>query len=531
MVERGVRRPGASASCEVADALCANSGRERTSAFCTRSAGPSTPSACSTSAPPRSCSCCSATSAGPGGGHPGAARARVHPGLDRHPDALQHPARLPPDAARAAGRHRSTSYVEADTPPTGCWGNAPRYMRQPAEGVVGRRRRRGQRLLLRLPAAHRRRPLHLPAPTLDMRDGKVQGFFVVGENPAVGLGATRGCTGWRWRSSTGWSCATWPEIETRVVLAATRPRSSPASCAPEDIGTEVFLLPAAAHTEKDGTFTNTQRLLQWHHEGGRAQRRLPLGAVVHVPPRPPHPREAGRVERGARPAAARPHLGLPDRGAARRAPAPRRCCARSTASGRTAQPLSSYTELRDDGSTACGCWIYCGCYADGVNQTRAGAAGRSRPGSRPSGAGPGRSTAACSTTAPPPTRTGSPWSERKRYVWWDEAARRWTGDDVPDFKADMAPDYGPPTGARGPRTPCGGAEPFVMQADGRGWLFAPQRPRRRAAPDPLRAARVAGREPALRAAGEPGRAQRLRRRRQPRQRRRASSRTSSRPTG
>ena len=32
----------------------------------------------------------------------------------------------------------------------------------------------------------------------------------------------------------------------------------------EDIATEVFFFPAAAHTEKDGTFTNTQRLLQWH---------------------------------------------------------------------------------------------------------------------------------------------------------------------------------------------------------------------------------------------------------------------------
>ncbi len=34
----------------------------------------------------------------------------------------------------------------------------------------------------------------------------------------------------------------------------------------EDIGTEVFFFPAAAHTEKDGSFTNTQRLLQWHHK-------------------------------------------------------------------------------------------------------------------------------------------------------------------------------------------------------------------------------------------------------------------------
>jgi formate dehydrogenase major subunit len=34
----------------------------------------------------------------------------------------------------------------------------------------------------------------------------------------------------------------------------------------ENVGTEVFFLPAAAHTEKDGTFTQTQRLLQWHHK-------------------------------------------------------------------------------------------------------------------------------------------------------------------------------------------------------------------------------------------------------------------------
>ena len=38
----------------------------------------------------------------------------------------------------------------------------------------------------------------------------------------------------------------------------------------EDVGTEVFFFPAAAHTEKAGTFTNTNRMLQWHAKGGRA---------------------------------------------------------------------------------------------------------------------------------------------------------------------------------------------------------------------------------------------------------------------
>jgi formate dehydrogenase major subunit len=67
---------------------------------------------------------------------------------------------------------------------------------------------------------------------------------------------------------------------------------------------------------------------------------------------------------------------------------------------------------------------------------------------------------------------GKPWSERKKYVWWDEAAGKWTGEDVPDFIADRPPSYRPPPGARGLATISGDA-PFIMQADGRGWLFAP----------------------------------------------------------
>ena len=55
------------------------------------------------------------------------------------------------------------------------------------------------------------------------------------------------------------------EIETATFWRDS-PESETGELAREDIGTEVFFLPAAAHTEKDGTFTNTQRLLQWHHK-------------------------------------------------------------------------------------------------------------------------------------------------------------------------------------------------------------------------------------------------------------------------
>src|SRR5439155_26762889 len=67
---------------------------------------------------------------------------------------------------------------------------------------------------------------------------------------------------------------------------------------------------------------------------------------------------------------------------------------------------------------------------------------------------------------------GRPWSERKRYVWWDEGAGEWTGYDRPDFPKTKRPDYEPPEGARA-EDAHSGSEPFIMQSDGVGWLFAP----------------------------------------------------------
>src|SRR5207249_9224006 len=104
--------------------------------------------------------------------------------------------------------------------------------------------------------------------TLDMLDGTVKGYFLVGENPAVG--SSNGRLQRLAMAKLDWlvvrdfseieSAAWWydgPEIETGELR-------------PEEIPTEVFFLPAATHTEKDGTFTNTQRLLQWHHQAVEA---------------------------------------------------------------------------------------------------------------------------------------------------------------------------------------------------------------------------------------------------------------------
>ena len=97
-------------------------------------------------------------------------------------------------------------------------------------------------------------------------------------------------------SATFWKDA--PEIETGELKT-------------DDIDTEVFFFPAAAHVEKGGTFTQTQRMLQWHHKAVDPPGRLPERAGVLLPARAEAPRAAGRLHRPARPPDPRPDLGLP----------------------------------------------------------------------------------------------------------------------------------------------------------------------------------------------------------------------------
>ena len=242
----------------------------------------------------------------------------------------------------------------------------------------------------------------------------------------------------------------------------------------EDIGTEVFFLPAAAHTEKDGTFTQTQRLLQWHHKAvePHGDCRSELHFFYHL----------GRKLR-ERLATSTRERDLPLQrltwdyplleGDEPDAEAVLREINGQHLSGEKAgQMLSSFVEMKADGSTAGGCWIYTGVYTGGVNQ-----AARRKPGSEQSWVAPewgwawpmNRRILYNRASADP---DGKPWSERKAYVWWDEAAGKWTGHDVPDFQVTKAPSFRPEPGATGPDG-LAGDDPFIMQADGKGWLYAP----------------------------------------------------------
>jgi formate dehydrogenase major subunit len=239
----------------------------------------------------------------------------------------------------------------------------------------------------------------------------------------------------------------------------------------EDIATEVFFFPAAAHTEKDGTFTNTQRMVQWHHKATEPveDQRSDLW-FTHQLGRRIRERLAGSEDDMDRPVLdltwdypLEGEHGEPDAEAV---------LAEISGWRADGEMLSAYTELKDDGSTSCGCWIYCGSYAEGVNQTarRKPAREQNWTGAEWAWAWPANRRILYNRASADPE--GRPWSERKALVWWDEQAGKWTGHDTPDFEADKPPGYRPPPDAVGPAA-LAGDDPFIMQADGLGWLYAP----------------------------------------------------------
>ena len=279
---------------------------------------------------------------------------------------------------------------------------------------------------------------------LDMADGKLDGLFVMGQNPAVGSPNAK-----LERAALG-------KLKWLVVRDLVETETAAFwEESPDDIETEVFFFPAASHVEKDGTFTNTQRLLQWREKAvdppGEARSELQflvaLGRKLKARATD-HPRDAALgaltwdyadedAEEVLREIHGGPHI-------------------------------KHFGELKNDGSTSCGCWIYSGVF-DGSNKAN----GRVPQGRYAHGWGYAwpldRRILYNRASARP---DGAPWSERKALVWWDEATREWIGHDVADFTRGKAPDY-KPTADHGGDEAIAGDAPFIMHPDGLGWLWVP----------------------------------------------------------
>lgn len=235
---------------------------------------------------------------------------------------------------------------------------------------------------------------------------------------------------------------------------------------PSTIQTEVFRLPSTCFAEEEGSIVNSGRWLQWHWKGADAPGiALNDGAILsgiflrlremyakeggalpeavlnmswdYLTPDNPHPEEVARENNGR----ALADLVDPTSGAV---------------IVKKGQQLSSFAQLRDDGSTASGCWIFAGSWTEAGNQMAR------RDNSDPSGLG---NTLGWAWAWPLNRRilynrasadpAGKPWDPKRELLHWDGA--KWVGIDIADYS--NAP-------------PNSGVVPFIMQPEGMGRLFA-----------------------------------------------------------
>jgi formate dehydrogenase major subunit len=235
------------------------------------------------------------------------------------------------------------------------------------------------------------------------------------------------------------------------------------------INTTVYRLPGAGFAEKDGSFTNSARWLQWKNVAvpppGLAQLDQDILARIFLKVRELYQKEGGKF----------PDPVLHATWAYTNPAAPSLAEVAKEINGKAladltdpktqqvikaGQQLPGFAWLKDDGTTSCGNWIYSGSW------TEAGAMIQRRGTDDPSGLGiypnwawswPANrrvlyNRASCDVE-------GKPWDPTRRQVWWDEAKQSWVGNDVPDFKPDSAPkDH---------------MGPFIMNPEGVGRLFVP----------------------------------------------------------
>ncbi len=328
---------------------------------------------------------------------------------------------------------------------------------------------------------------HLPM-FVHMAEGQIKGFFVIGQNPGVGGQNARFQR--KALAKLDWMVVRdYFETET-AAFWRNSPEIKSGELKTADIKTEIFFLPAAAVAEMEGSFTNTQRLLQEHEKAVDPpdDARSDLWFTYHLGKRLQKLYESSTNDRDW----AIKNLVWnyePDPAEVanwRIKDEPSSYKVLKEINGYTwtdKKPLPSFADLKEDGSTVCGAWIYTGVVPEeGKNNAR-----RRTPDEWISPnwgfAWPANRHIMYNRASADPA--GKPWSEKKKLVYWDPDAEfkdpsgqsvrgRWvspSGEGI-DFQPTKAPS------ARGKDNGIGfdwlgGDDPFIMRPDGKAWLFAP----------------------------------------------------------
>jgi formate dehydrogenase major subunit len=299
----------------------------------------------------------------------------------------------------------------------------------------------------------------------EMYAGKVKGLFAFGMNGvAIGPNSRKNIEALK-KADFLVVCELFPE-ETAEFWRA--PGTTPEQM--KSINTTVFRLPGAGFAEKDGTFVNSARWLQWKYVAlpppGEAKVDQEIVARIFLKVRELYQKEGGKFPdpilnlSWSYTTPQNPSLSEVAKEINGKALADLTDPLQPGVTIKAGQQLPGFAWLRDDGTTACGNWLYSGSW------TEAGAQMQRRNTDDPSGLGvypnwawswPANrrvmyNRASCDLS-------GKPWDTERRQIWWNEAQQRWVGNDVPDFKVDSKP-----TDHMGP---------FIMNPEGVARIFAP----------------------------------------------------------
>src|SRR5437588_3343086 len=298
----------------------------------------------------------------------------------------------------------------------------------------------------------------------DMYQGKVKGLFAFGMNGVmIGPNSRKNIDALK---KADWLvvCELYPDETSEFWRAPGITKDEMAK-----INTTVYRLPGAGFAEKDGTFVNSARWLQWKYVAvpppGMAKLDQEILATIFLKVRDLYKKDGGKfpdpilnawfpytdpynpsLAEVAKEINGKALADLTD--------------PKTSQTIKAGQQLPGFAWLKDDGTTLSGNWLYCGSW------TEAGAMIQRRGTDDPSGLGiypnwawswPANrrvlyNRASCDLN-------GKPWDSLRRQVWWDEGKQLWVGNDIPDFKPDSAP-----------KEHMG---PFIMNPDGVGRLFVP----------------------------------------------------------
>jgi formate dehydrogenase major subunit len=369
------------------------------------------------------------------------------------------------------------TYVDKETPKGGYWVNKPKFFVSLLKAFYGdaatEKNGFGYDWLPKRASADAYSHQHI---FVDMYNGKIKGFLADGQNPAVGGPNAK-------LARSAMQRLDWLVVADIFLTETAEVWKAPGTN-PKDVKTEVFFLPMAPAAEKDGTLTNTMRLIQWHEAAVKPPGHCTSDAALIV-------RLAQRLQKryagstksrdqgflaanftyGAHPDEPDMLLVLKEINgfATQEVKNPD-----GTVQYAKGQAVSTFGHLKDDGSTAAGCWIYTGVINETPDGKLVNKSASRKPATPEDYLGHGWGFAWPANRRIIYNRAaadlqGKPWSDKKKLIWWDPAAPgatpdkpgKWVGLDVPDFNPTLAPDAK------------NGDKPFIMRTDLVGALFGP----------------------------------------------------------